>query len=239
MKYFARSAAIILFSALTIAVVVPANGAPSKDDKSHDETQALRWKAAIEKFDEIDKASPPKPGGVLFVGSSSIRKWDLGRWFPDLNAVNRGFGGSQISDANYYIDQLVIRHAPRIVVFYSGDNDIAGGKDATRVFGDFKKFADEVHRRLPKTHVIVVPIKPSVARWKLWPEMQKADAMIEKLAGEQSYLHYADTATPLVGDDGRPRPELFVKDGLHLSDEGYRLWTDVVRKTIDAVSDKE
>lgn len=237
MKNFAHSTASFLVSALIFAAAAFAIAAPVKDNKSQDEKQAQRWKGAIEKFDEMDKKSPPEPGGVLFVGSSSIRKWDLARWFPDLNAVNRGFGGSQISDVNYYLEQLVLRHAPRIVVFYSGDNDIAGGKDATRVFNDFEKFADEVHRRLPKTHIIFVPVKPSVARWKLWPEMQKADAMIEKLVDEQSYLHYADTATPLLGDDGRPRPELFAKDGLHLSDDGYRLWTDIVRKSIEAIKD--
>jgi lysophospholipase L1-like esterase len=237
MKNFAHFAAIIAVSILTITASVRVGGAAVEDDKSQDETQALRWKATIQKFDEMDKTAPPKPGGVVFVGSSSIRKWDVERWFPGLAAINRGFGGSQISDVNYYIEQLVLRHAPRAVVFYSGDNDIASGKDATRVFNDFKAFADQVHRRLPKTQVIVVPIKPSLARWKLWPEMQKADALIRKLADEQSYLHYADTAAPMLGDDGQPRPELFVKDGLHLSDDGYRLWTEIVRKSIDAEKD--
>ena len=52
-----------------------------------------RWRPAIEAFAEMDAQSPPDAGGILFLGSSSIRLWDLDEWFSDLPTLNRGFGG--------------------------------------------------------------------------------------------------------------------------------------------------
>ncbi len=198
-----------------------------------------RWRPSINAFVEQDNQSVPLRGGHLFGGSSSIRRWDLKRWFPERFPLNRGFGGSQISDVNHYCESLVFRHTPQAMVFYCGDNDIAAGKSPTRVFNDFKAFADRVRRRLPKTHLIYIPIKPSVARWELWPKMRAANAMIQKLAGSRPHLHYADTATPMLDREGQPQPGLFIKDGLHLNDEGYRIWARVVEQTIDGISEQQ
>jgi lysophospholipase L1-like esterase len=195
-----------------------------------------RWRSAINGFIEQDEKSKPDHGGILFVGSSSIRMWNLKKWFPEQSALNRGFGGSQISDVNHYYDYLVQRHVPNVIVFYCGDNDIAAGKSPQRVFNDFKAFADRARRRMPKSQLIYIPIKPSIARWKMWPKMQSANDMIQKLSEPRPNLHYADTATPMLGEDGKPMTSLFIKDGLHLSDEGYRMWTKIVARTMEQVS---
>ena len=123
----------------------------------------------------------------------------------------------------------------RFEVVLSSD-DVARGKPSRQVCEDFKTFVSRVESELPKTRIVYIPIKPSLARWKLWPTMREANSMIQRMATDRSNLDYADTATPMLGDDGKPRPELFIKDGLHLSDAGYELWTSVVSEFLNGDS---
>lgn len=197
--------------------------------------QPKDWEPAIRKFEEKDKASPPPKEAVLFIGSSSIRGWNLKKSFPGTKTINRGFGGSELSDSIKYFDRLVTPWEPAIVLLYAGDNDISRGKTAEQVVADYKTFALLLHKKLPKAHFAFIPIKPSLKRWNLWPEMKKANAAIEKLTKGEPWLHYVDTASPMLKDDGMLKPELFVKDGLHLSEAGYALWNKQVQAFLDGV----
>src|SRR4029453_9350819 len=68
-----------------------------------------RFEPAIQKFEAEDKATPPVKGDVLFIGASSITRWtNLAESFPDLRMVNRGFGGSELSEN--------VKYAPRVCV---------------------------------------------------------------------------------------------------------------------------
>ena len=194
---------------------------------------ASRWEPQIRKFEEADAESPPQAGGIVFVGSSSIRMWDTDKWFPGQSVINRGFGGSQISDVNEFTERIVLKYKPSQIVFYAGDNDVAHGKDAKTVAEDFRKFGEQVAERLPKTHVIYVPIKPSLSRWKMWPKMDQANRAIQKYLDQRDNFHYADIVTPMLNDKGRPKADLFREDGLHLNETGYELWTGIVRPLLD------
>lgn len=193
-----------------------------------------RWEGAIQRFEAADRESPPAEGGVLFIGSSSIRGWDLERSFPELGAINRGFGGSQIEDSTYYAERIIFPYRPRTIVLYAGDNDIADGESPAEVFADFKKFVRTVREELPDTRIIFIAIKPSLpdspaGRWDMAPEMSLANAMVRSYTRRRAGLVYADIFTPMLGEDGRPRRELFAGDGLHLSEKGYEVWAEVMR----------
>jgi lysophospholipase L1-like esterase len=192
-----------------------------------------RWEATIARFEEQDRQSPPPAGGILFVGSSSIRLWKTDKWFPNHPVLNRGFGGSEIADVNHFAERIVLKYQPRAIVFYAGDNDVAKGKSADRVAEDFKKFAELVAERLPETDLIYLPIKPSPSRWKLWPDARAANAKIEQYLATRPRCRYADIATPMLGSDGQPRAELFAADRLHLNEAGYQLWTEIMQREID------
>ena len=191
--------------------------------------QEDRWAQAMAAFEEADRTSPPPQGGVIFTGSSSIRRWDLEQSFPGSDYINRGFGGSQISDAIRHIDTLVLKHKPRLVVFYSGDNDINGGKSAETVFTDLKTFAGRIHSTLPETRIAVISIKPSVARWDKVDGMRKANAMIRDWAMTTDYVGFVDIDGPVLGWDGKPNADLLIEDGLHLTPEGYEIWTAILK----------
>ena len=202
-----------------VAAALAVDAAPADPDPS-------RFESEIRAFEAWDRQNSVPPRAVLFVGSSSIRKWQTAESFPELPVINRGFGGSHVSEVNHFAERIVLKYSPRVIVFYAGDNDIADGKSPERVFHDFETFAELVHRRQPQTRLIYLPIKPSILRWSKWPQMQSANALAETYAHDHAWMTYVDTATPMLGSDGRPRPELFVEDGLHMNAEGYRLWSE-------------
>lgn len=188
-----------------------------------------RWEKAIAAFEDQDRKQPPPQNAYLFVGSSSIRLWDLPRSFPDWPVLNRGFGGSQIADSVHFAPRLILKHKPRMVLLYAGDNDIAAKRTPEQVLADFQALAAAVHKELPTTVVAFLSIKPSLARWKLWDQIRGANALVKAFCRSDRRLLYIDVGTAMLGADGTPRPELFVKDGLHLSAAGYALWAALVQ----------
>ena len=201
------------------------------DARQHD---FAGWEKAIRKFEARDRYQPPAPGGTLFVGSSSIRFWDLPKYFPGRDYINRGFGGSEMIDSLYFADRIVLPYEPKTIVVYAGDNDIAGKQSAATVANDFQRFAAKVHKQLPETRIIYIAIKPSIRRWELYDEMAQANQLIADYAKSDPRITFADIATPMLNDQGTPKPELFIEDGLHLNDAGYKLWTSILQPLLDA-----
>ncbi|MBN1816933.1 MAG: hypothetical protein JW828_06205 [Sedimentisphaerales bacterium] len=196
------------------------------------ENPALRWEQDIQRFEAWDAQNAWPKNPVLFVGSSSIRMWKTHESFPDLPVINRGFGGSQTSDVLYYIERIVLKYRPRLIVFYCGDNDIAAGKEPEQVVQDYHTFVSQVHKALPRTRIVYISIKPSGARWSLWPKMNQANKGIAEFSNKDRRLFYADCATVLL-KDGIPDDRFFVQDRLHLNDEGYKVWTGVVQSILE------
>jgi lysophospholipase L1-like esterase len=197
-----------------------------------------RWESAIEKFEAQDREQPPPVGGIVFVGSSSIRLWDLAKSFPGRPAINRGFGGSQLADSVRYADRLVVKHKPRTVVLYAGDNDIAGGKSAEDVSRDFGQFVEAVQSGVPGVKIVYIAIKPSLARWELADQIRKANELIAEQCTAGENLAFVDVWESMLGEDGRPKKELLAADGLHLSESGYKLWTKLVEPHLGEVQTK-
>lgn len=187
----------------------------------------------IAAFEAADRRDPPAPGGVLFVGSSSIRLWPrLADDFPGVRVVQRGFGGSQLSDVVRYVPRIVLPYRPRLIVLYAGDNDLWEGKSADSVYRDYQAFVRLVHRALPETRIAYVSIKPSGSRWAIADRMRAANAMIRAHAARDPRLSYVDVFTPMLDASGNPREDLFVSDRLHLNEKGYALWREILRPVV-------
>ncbi|HZM94462.1 MAG TPA: GDSL-type esterase/lipase family protein [Vicinamibacterales bacterium] len=191
--------------------------------------QPDRWERFVAAYDEADKVSPPLKHQIVFVGSSTIRRWDVASYFPDLKIINRGIDGTELSDALKYIDRLVLRYEPRLVVVYAGDNDIGGGKLSEQVSVDFERFVRAVQTRLPETRILYIGIKPSPLRWLQVDRMRLANQVIRTICERDDRLAFLDFDNLMLGWDEKPRRELYVEDGLHLWPQGYQLWTAVLR----------
>ncbi|HET9763370.1 MAG TPA: SGNH/GDSL hydrolase family protein [Casimicrobiaceae bacterium] len=189
-----------------------------------------RWEAAFEAFAADDAAHPHPAGGVLFVGSSSIRLWnDLEAQFQDLPVViKRGFGGSQLSDCVKHLSRLVLRYRPDKVLVYAGDNDLAAGTPPTEVLRRFTAFVEGVHKELPQTQIFYISIKPSPSRVRLLPQIRETNELIREYADREGKVDFIDVFTPMLDRSGLPRRELFRGDQLHLNADGYALWKTVI-----------
>lgn len=190
------------------------------------------WEPTIRKFEESDKTNPPKPGSIVFTGSSSIVKWTtLAEDMKPLDVVNRAFGGSQYSDVDQYAKRIVNAYHPSAVVVYAGDNDLAADSPKTpeMVANDVKQFVQIVRSDLPNAWIYVMAIKPSKLRWNQWAQMKAADQMIQDFCRTQQRVQYIDVATPMFDTDGQLPGDLFVADGLHPTPKLYAMWTSIIR----------
>jgi lysophospholipase L1-like esterase len=196
------------------------------------------WEDTFAAFAAADRRSPPPEGGVLFVGSSSIRLWnDLESQFDARPVVlKRGFGGSKLSDCVQNLGRLVIRYRPRMVLVYAGDNDLASGSTPEEVLQRFTAFVNGVHRELPQTRIDYISIKPSPARRALLPRIRATNTLIRAYVERQPGLGYIDVFTPMLDPDGQPRAELFRADALHLNATGYALWQAVIAPYVQLAS---
>jgi lysophospholipase L1-like esterase len=195
---------------------------------------ALPFASEIAAFKAADARHAPPIGAVLFIGSSSIVKWrTLADDFAGHDVINRGFGGSQISDVLLYPDDIVFPYRPRAIVFYCGGNDIHLGKSPERVFSDFKSFVETVHKTLPKTKIYFISIAPNPSRFAEVGKVRRANKLIEEFCGDGSRrTEFIDIFPLMLQPDGSPRPELYVADRLHMTPAGYAVWTSVVRKAV-------
>jgi lysophospholipase L1-like esterase len=189
-----------------------------------------RWEKDIAAYEAQDRTSPPPQGGVLFIGSSTIRRWaTLSEDFPGRQVINRGFGGSQIVDAAHFADRIIVPYKPRMVVLRAGGNDLNAGKSPEQVFADFKEFVSKIRARLPETEIAYISLSPSIARWKQADKEKALNSMVKDFITGQPRLTYIETYDMVLGTDGQPRAELFVADKLHFNAEGYKLLVERVR----------
>ncbi|MBK9139313.1 MAG: hypothetical protein IPM17_11220 [Verrucomicrobia bacterium] len=215
-----------LVSALAVAITI-------HNVSAADTAGPERWAGEIAAFEAADRESPPTPGGVVFVGSSSIRLWKtLAEDFPGARPINRGFGGSHIADCVHYFDRLVGVHQPRLVVFYCGSNDLAAGKKPEDVAADFRAFCARLHAAAPEARLIVTSIKLTPARWHLREPIAFANALLAAHCAGDPRRTFLDLNPFVLTPDGTPREDLYVADRLHLNAAGYAVWREHLRPLV-------
>ena len=182
------------------------------------------WETDMQRFEAADAQSPPPRGGVLFIGSSSIRFWDtLAQDFPGVPVINRGFGGSELRDSTWYADRIIVPYAPRQILIYAGDNDLNAGRTPQQLRADFIAFVERVRRDLPKAKIAYISNKPSPSRAQLLPVQREANTLIAAEA-ERLGVDYIDIFTPMLDASGQPDESLFIEDRLHMNRAGYVIW---------------
>lgn len=214
------AAAICAAASLLLSVVLLAQVAPRDPG---------RWEQDIKAFEARDRQNTPPKGGIVFVGASSIVRWNLAEFFPDLKTLNRGFGGSEMSETAHFVARTVLPHEPRIVVLYPGENDIARGVSPETVAAGFQRLVDSVHGALPKTRILVIGLKPTPARWRFNEQMLDTNRRLRAIAGSREGITYIGVEKAMLGPDRQPRPDLFIEDGQHMTRAGYEIWTEILR----------
>ncbi len=193
------------------------------------------WEPAIAEYEKADRANPPAPGQILFVGSSSIDYWQtLEADMAPLAVLERGFGGANLSHVTHYAGRIVIPYRPRAIVLFAGGNDFRGffPKSPDEIAGDFRDLDSLLREALPQVRLHYISIKPTFTDWDKWPEIDRLNATIRAYTESDARLNFIDISAVMLGDDGQPRRELFRPDGIHLSAAGYAQWTAVIRPVL-------
>ena len=181
----------------------------------------------IKKYDNMFK---PPVHPILFIGSSSIRKWDdMQDAFPGYRALNRGIGGAVINDIIYYLDDLVFKYEPRQIVIYVGENDlVAGDETADTILNRTVRLYRAIRAKMPDVPIAYISFKPSPSRDKYVQKAIDANLLIRKFLDKEQHTVFIDIF-PLMLKDGKSRPELFVEDMLHMNAQGYAIWDKAVK----------
>lgn len=186
------------------------------------------WESAIQ---ELEQTTAGPPGSVLFLGSSSIRLWDtLAQDMLPMTAIKRGFGGAKLADAVYYAERLVDIEQPAAIVIFVGTNDVHPGavKDPAVLLQAYQQLVSKIRAVHSLTPIYYIAITPSPMRWDVWPVAQDTNRLIEAYSATDAALHFIDTGAALM-HNGLPDKQFYRFDGLHLSEAGYRRWTEIIR----------
>lgn len=212
----------LIFIALIIRVGAFAQTATPKE--------AYPFENEIKAFKAKDSVNMPAPGGILFIGSSSIRMWtDLTKHFPGKPIIMRGVGGSKMSQwEKYFLPSVVYPYKPAKIFMYVGDNDINDGATAQNVYDDFVKVLGKVKAEVPDVEFYLMSLKLSPSRYKHNDEILLADKMINDFIKKQKKTHYLDVNTPLLNTKALPDSVYFKPDMLHLKLNGYEKWEQVI-----------
>ena len=193
--------------------------------------RAKIWDAEINSLTEIDLKQTPPKDAVLFVGSSSIRLWkNLRTSFPQINIINRGFGGSRLEDVNFYFDRIVAPYNPKTIVLYAGENDVNDGVAPEKVLADFQRFSLLARSKFPRAKLLYVSLKPSPSRWKLAGNFRKTNELIKTEIAKDKRAAFVDIWAAMLDEKGEPKADIFVEDNLHLNEKGYAIWREILTK---------
>lgn len=215
-----KKAMLLLLISMTLLQVSQAQDKP----RFWDDVQTIK---------HYDQMYAPPANPILFVGSSSIRKWeDMERTFAAYEVMNRGIGGAKVNDIIFYLDDLVFRYQPREIVLYVGENDIPDGVPADTVLGRTKKLVEDIREKLPETPIVYISIKPSPSRDQFRKIVQESNTLIKEYLQTQHNIKWIDVFTPMLTKDGSSRPEIFQSDMLHLNKDGYKIWKKLIQPTL-------
>jgi lysophospholipase L1-like esterase len=184
--------------------------------------------AAFKKKDAV--AAPPK-NAILFVGSSTFRKWTtMENDFPTHTIINRGFGGSTFPDVIHFASEVIIPYQPKQILIYCGDNDLASSDSVTPavVLRRFKELFAIIRTGVPNAQIDFVSIKPSPSRARLMPKIVKSNKLIRKFLRKKKNTKFINTYDAMLGSDGQPMPDIFIEDKLHMNAKGYAIWQKII-----------
>jgi lysophospholipase L1-like esterase len=186
----------------------------------------------INAFKKQDSISFPPKQAILFVGSSSFTKWkDVADYFPDYTIINRGFGGSSLVDVIRYADDVIFPYQAKQIVIYCGENDLASSDtvSAQTVFYRFKKLFSMIRAKMPNENIAFVSLKPSPSRARLTSKMLEANSLIKKFISKQKNISFIDVYNKMLNEDGKPKPEIYIEDSLHMNAKGYAIWQKIIQ----------
>ncbi len=200
-----------------------------------------RWEEDIQELERLDQEQTDPDHAILFVGSSSIRRWDdMATDMKPWPTIRRGYGGAKFSDLAVFVERLVYPHDfDALVIFVA--NDVAGkdtDKQPEEVLELFKYVVERVRIKFPNQPIFFIAVTPTSSRFDFWPQIQKVNTLVREYSENTENLYFIETASHYLNEQGEPRDELFVDDRLHLNRDGYQLWGRLISAALSEVLER-
>ena len=206
--------------------------------KYQDLPEVRSWDKDIQKFEQLDRNEKYPDDAILFAGSSSIRLWNtLEKDMSAYHIIQRGYGGAKLSDFAVYADRIFSPHKCKAIVIFIANDIMGTAQDKTpeKVAELFRNVLKTIRKSHPSTPVFWIAVTPTPSRWKVWPQIQKANAMIMNICNNKKNTYFIKTDFAFLNENGVPKDELFREDKLHLTIKGYAAWTQIIRKELDNI----
>ena len=149
-------------------------------------------------------------------------------------AVNAGFGGSTLEACAFFFERIIPPVKPTALMVYAGDNDLGDGRSPAHLLRSFRQLAAQVASDCGSIPFGFMSIKPSPARGSILDLIRRSNELIRTEIERSPHGFYVPLYDAMLRD-GRPRPELFLDDGLHLGPAGYELWTQLLEPYRDQI----
>ena len=199
-------------------------------------TSTIPFQEEINVFIKKDSIAMPADNSILFVGSSSFNYWkDISNYFPGYAIINRGFGGSSLTDIIHFNQETILKYKPKQIYIYCGENDIAASDTITPqiVFERFKTLHSIIRTHLGNNiPVMYVSIKPSVARWSMEDKFVTANSLIRNFINKQKQTQFLDVHSAMLDTNGEVYKDIFIADKLHMNAKGYAIWQKIIAPTL-------
>lgn len=225
---------------LLITAMVLASCTPLRTYRQQPAVKA--WDGDIQKFEQLDNTKFYPDDAILFTGSSSIRLWEnINKDMLPYNVIQRGYGGAKLTDFIVYAKRIIYPHPCKaIVIFVANDiTDEQDDKTPQQVATLFRRTLYIIRRKYIDTPVFWISVTPTEARWRVWPEIKKANGLVKNICENHRNTYFINTEPAFLNSNGLPRTELFQSDKLHLNPEGYRIWSEIIKKELNkALMDK-
>lgn len=206
-----------------------------------------KWEVDIAKLENLDNYEKYSNNALLFIGSSSIRRWtSIKKDMAPYETIKRGYGGAHYSDIIHFSKRLVKNHKPKAILIFVA-NDIKGNNkndlysknlsdrtplEVKRLFKFTISQIRSIHKEIP---IIAIETTPTPSRWSAWEQISKANDLIMNFCSSKSNLHFIQTRDEFIGNNGLPIETFFVKDRLHLNDAGYSLWSKIIKANLETI----
>ncbi len=201
------------------------------------------------KAKKLENELSPKYNEFILAGSSSMENWTSSyRDMLPFTTYNVAIGGTTVKEwANSLAERLIYPYRPRAVVLYVGVNDIKGiaengGNLSTAgevTANSVMEFLTAVHERLPDATVYYVLINQIPLAYSngqnnnYVSQINTANERISAFAADKNWLVTVDADEKMVNANGVAVSSYFT-DGIHMTTDGYALWSDAIKKAVAA-----
>lgn len=195
--------------------------------------------------DTVDKKNQDySEENYVFLGDSITDFYPLDTYYENMPVVNSGVSGNTTEDILRDMRNRVYQYNPTKVYVLIGTNDISDERlSEDEIANNIIKICDLIRQNRPSTEIYIESIYPvnrntendlvdiRMVSSRKNSEIEKINQKVKEQAEEKNY-HYLDIYSKLIDEENNLKLEYTV-DGLHISDKGYEVITQEIKKTMN------